>query len=307
MIIDVSQGRTHDELERVYGPLDEEVRECLDNVSSTDPSIAEDAVDGLFELLVGGRVVARITLPAVPYVADLVEAEVGDTSGLLRLLGSIADANDEVDIPEGSARGTVVNELPRLVRFLEHQDLEVRRQAAYAVAQCRQSETTLGMLLARWDVEHEVAVLADLLFALTLLDPERAVPLIAAVQPHEASAMRMAALFTGIDVGLPWTTKSSDSMLALLQAGERLDGSPWVDRFERPLQGLVERLWTHGHADAAVELLTKAVNTDFGDHHVDLAVAIDEALTLDEDDFGLGGPSARTSVLRALLEQAPDQ
>lgn len=226
---------------------------------------------------------------------------------LLMLLGSIADTNDELDIPDGSARVTVANELPRLVRFLEYQDSEVRRQAAYAVAQCRRPEATLGSLLARWDVEREPVVRADLRFALALLDPQRAAPLIAAVQSGEASTVRMAALFTGIYVGLPWTTESSDGMLALLRAGERLVGSSWIDRLERPPQGLVEWLWTHGHADAAVELLTKAVNTDFGDHHIDLAVAVDEALSLDEDGLGLGGSAARTSVLRALLEQARER
>lgn len=297
-------GRTHEGPECVCGPLDEEVRECLDNVSSTDSAIAEDAVYGLFELLVGGRVVGRITLPAVPYVADFVEAEVGDIAALLMLLGSIADTNDEVGIPDGSARGTVANELPRLVRFLEHQDPEVRRQAVYAVAQCRRPETTFSTLLARWEIERESEVEADLLFALAVLDPQQTAPLIAAVQPDEPSTVRMAALFTGIDVGLPWATESSESMLALLQAGEELDGSPWIDRFERPLQGLVERLWTRGHADAAVELLTKAVTTDFGDHHIDLAVAVEEALGLDEDELGLERPNARTSVLRTLLEQA---
>lgn len=299
--------RTGDELERVYGPLDEEVRECLDNVSSTDPSIAEDALDGLFELLVGGRVVGRITLPAVPYVADIIEAEVGDTSELLRLLGSIADMNDEVDIPEGVARATVANELPRLVPFLGHQDPEVRRQAVYAVAQCRQIEVTLGRLLARWDVERDVAVRADMLFGLALLDPHGTAPLIAAMQSDKATMVRMAALFTSVDVGMPWTTELRDSMLALLQVGERLAGSPWIDRFERPLQGLVERLWTHGQADAAVELLAKAVTTDFGDHHIDLAVAVEDALGLSEDDLDLDGPDVKSSVLSVLLEHARER
>lgn len=108
----MSVGFSREELERVYGPLDEEVRECLNNVSSTDPEIADDAVLGLVEVLVGGRVVGPVTLTAIPYVVDLVEAGVGDTAGLLWLVGSIADENDEVDMPGGFARATVANELP---------------------------------------------------------------------------------------------------------------------------------------------------------------------------------------------------
>ncbi|MFD6443691.1 hypothetical protein ACFWEJ_01220 [Promicromonospora sp. NPDC060204] len=126
MISDVAVRCIHEELKRVYGPLDEEVRECLANVSSTDPAIAEGAVDGLFELLVGGRVVGRITSPAVPYMTDLVEAEAGDISGLLMLLGRIADTNDEVKIPDGSGRLAVTNELAGPVPFLKHQDSGVR-------------------------------------------------------------------------------------------------------------------------------------------------------------------------------------
>ncbi|WP_454854074.1 hypothetical protein [Promicromonospora soli] len=303
----MSAGLSREELEHVYGSLDEEVGEYLDNVSSTDPSVADDAVIGLIELLVGGGVVGRITLPAVPHLVDLVAPGVGDTAGLLMLLGSIAGTDDEVDIPEGSACATVANELPRMMPMLEHPDPEVRRQAVWAVAQCRRPDATLGTLLARWEVEPKLAVRADLLFAYALLDPRQAAPLVSAGQdPSEANAVRMAALFTGLDVGLPWTTESSGSMLSLLQAGERLDGCTWIDRFERPLQALVERLWVHGRADAAVELLAMAVNTDFGEHKADLLVAVREALDLDEGDRGPGGVTSRTHVLRALLDEARD-
>ncbi|MFI2366722.1 hypothetical protein [Promicromonospora sp. NPDC019610] len=294
------EGSFHD-AERVYGPLDEEVRECLINVQSVDPSVSEDGIYGLYELLVGGRVVGPITLAAVPYVADLVEEEVGDLSELLRLLGAIADSNDEVGIPEGSARAAVVNELPLLLHFLEHQAAEVRRQAVYAVAQCRQPEGSIHALLARWDTEQEDAVRADLLFALALLDSERTIALLTNANSHEATPVRMAAHFIGIDLGLPWKAKSRDDMLALLQVGERLDGSPWVDMYEGPLQALVERMWTQGYADAAVDLLTRALVTDFGDHQIDLDIAIESALNLDEDDdTGAGGSNARTSMLIAL-------
>lgn len=47
-----------------------------------------------------------------------------------------------------------------------------------------------------------------------------------------------------------------------------------------------------------------AVTTDFGDHHVDLAVVVEDALSLGEDDLGLEGANPRTSVLEALREQA---
>jgi hypothetical protein len=300
----VPEGRIHDDSECVYEPVDEEVRECLNNVQSADPSVAEDAVYGLYELLVGGRVVGPITLAAVPYVTDLVQAEAGDIAELLRLLGSIADSNDEVGIPEGSARAAVVNELPVLAHFLEHHDPEVRRQAAYAVAQCRQPEKSVSALLARWDNEREEAVRADLLFALALLDSQRTATLLTSVQPNGAAAVRMAALFTGIDVGLPWRTESSDGMLALLRVGERLDGSPWVDRYEGPLQALVERMWNHGYADAAVDLLARTLATDFGNHQIDLEVAIEAALDLDEGDTDVSGSNARTSALVALRERA---
>lgn len=294
---------SREELERVYGPLDEEVRECLNNVSSTDPEIADDAVLGLVEVLVGGRVVGPVTLPAIAYVVDLVEAGVGDTAGLLWLVGSIADENDEVDMPGGFARATVANELPRFLPMLDHQDPQVRRQAVYAVAQCRRPETTLDRLLARWGVEREPAVRADLVFAFALLEPQQAAPLVGAGQdPGEASAVRMAALFTGLDVGLPWTTESSESMISLLQAGERLDNSAWIDRFVGPLQALVERLWAHGHADDAVELLTRAVDTDFGRHDIALPEAVGTALELDGYGYGGGDATARTAALRALDE-----
>ena len=288
----------------MYGSLDEEVRECLDNVRSADPSVAEDAVYGLYELLVGGRVVGPITLAAVPYVTDLVEAGVGDVPELLRLLGSIADSNDEVGIPEGTARAAVANELSVLTHFLEHHVLEVRRSAVYAVAQCRRPERSIDTLLARWDSEPEGAVRADPLFALALLDAQRTAGLLTKLQLHEAPAVRMAALFIGIDLGLPWGTESSDGMLALLRAGERLDGSPWVDRYEGPLQALVERMWSHGYADAAVGFLTHALATDFGDHQIDLEVAIETALNLNEDGTEVSGSNARTPVLLALRERA---
>ncbi|MGW0886120.1 hypothetical protein [Streptomyces sp. NPDC002671] len=277
-----------------------EILNLLREITSSDPDVSQEALEGLCDhrVLNQGTVFPE-TLVAVPYMARLAAASVPRAPELLYLLGAIAETDSEVDIPKGAARAAVVDQLPILVPLLENKDSRVRQFAVWAVAQCRVPDMVFDELLARWRVEHEPAVRADLLFGCVLLDPARTKPMAEeAINTNEADQVRIAALIVGLDAGLLWTEGATDIMLSLLPAEERIGQTPWL---AAPITEVAERLQQHGEVDAATELLVAAMRMEGLQNRAACSEARRAAQFLGDKD-----PKARAHLVAGLIHLLDD-
>ncbi|MFF8531703.1 hypothetical protein ACF07B_06870 [Streptomyces sp. NPDC015532] len=204
----------------------ENIPTALRAMTSKDAERADEAVDELGGSLLDQEDGHPATVHTVPFMARLAAADVR-TSALLYLLGLIADTGDKADTSSRRTRDAVTAQLPLLLPLLGHEDPEVRRLAIWAVAHCRAPGRSWAEVSARWAVESEPAVRSDLLFGAALIDPLAARTIVLdALTAGQPDQVRIAALVVSLDVGLAWTSQTTDTAVSLLPASELIGETP---------------------------------------------------------------------------------
>ncbi|MEV0096487.1 hypothetical protein [Streptomyces sp. NPDC050738] len=232
--------------------------DILRSLASPDPVDSEAAIFGLSDRVLNQGTVFPATIPAVPFIARLACAGVFAPT-LLGLLGYIADADSEVDIAQGAARLAVRQQYPLLVSQLAAPDAGVRQYALWAVAKSGPAQEVADALMARWSIEQEPSVRADLLYAVAAVSPESARLLASSSLSHtEPDKVRIAAVVAGLDSGLPWTAEAAKTLTALLPATDRRGETPWLP--DPPLSEVVRRLASRGESHFGVDLVMRALN-----------------------------------------------
>ncbi|WP_042430056.1 hypothetical protein [Streptacidiphilus anmyonensis] len=246
------------QLRHAYGPAEDVPSLLRDLASPVEETVAE-AEQGLWDSIVHQGTVYQATAPAVPFLARLASEGVRPAA-LVCMLGAIAQSVDEHDLPmPGAARAAVAAQLPLLLPLLADDDGEVRRTTAWTVAQCQSAVApdARAALWARWAAETDPVVRADVLTACALVSPDAAEELCsAALTKNEPAPVQVAALLATVDCGLPWHADLSARVTALLP----LDRHGFGDLWERePLQALTKALHTRGKINAAIDVVSSAL------------------------------------------------
>jgi hypothetical protein len=275
-----------------------ELPDVLRALVSTDADRSEEALEELYGLLLDEETATTATVQAVPWIARLCVAGLR-SSALLFLLGRVAAADDAEDLAPGGARDSVTAQLPLLLPLLSHEEAEVRQLAVWAVAQCRDPETSWAAMAARWEVEDEPSVRRDLLFGCALLDAVSTRHLVStALTVGQPDEVRLAALIVLPDTGLPWIPELTTATVSLLPASDRIGRTPWL---HDPFPELVERLVANGRLGDAIEVVTEALRVE-GEGRAD---ARREGVW-GADKLGEHHPEVRLRLLPALLALVDD-
>jgi len=304
----------------------ESIPAALRALASEDAERADEAFEELGGQLLDQEDGHPATVHAIPFMARLAAAGVR-TSALLDLLGLIAETGNEADTPSRHTRDAVSAQLPLLLPLLGHKDPEVRRLAIWAIAHCRKPEESWREISARWGVESEPAVRADLLFGSVLIDPLAArVIVLDALSTDQPDQVRIAALVASLDAGLAWTSQASDTTVSLLPASKRIGQTPWL---YDPFPEIVERLLTQAETNMAIELVEAALRSGnnaearneglwgaktVGDRHPELRIRLLPAMLplLDDTDNNVVPLASRwgksdSTVRKALLDLASQE
>ncbi|MFE0627568.1 hypothetical protein ACFW3D_11385 [Streptomyces sp. NPDC058864] len=246
------------DLDHAYGPAGD-VPDLLRALASPDQEAADEAAQELWSSIVHQGSVYRATLPAVPFLARLTTAGVRRAE-LLCMVGAVAAGADEGD-PErpGGARAAVVAQLPLLLPLLADADAEVRKWAAWAVAQCGPAAgaEALAALRARWESGTGPVERAEVLTACAAVGPGTADDLCAAAaRASEPPQVRVAALLAVVDTGRPWDDALGAVVAELSPLGPHVVDDPW-DR--QPLRALVTGLHERGDFRAAIDVAVSAL------------------------------------------------
>ncbi|MEU5797334.1 hypothetical protein ABZ800_27980 [Streptomyces sp. NPDC047813] len=275
-----------------------EIPEVFRALVSTDTDRSDGAIEELYGLLLDQETVSLATVQAVPFVARLVVAG-HRTSALLYFLGRVAAADDDVDIPPGSARESVAEQLPLLLPLLGHRDAEVRQLAVWAVAQCRSPEASWTAMKNRWVVELDPRVKGDLLLGCVLVDRVATQSLVTeALSPDQPDQVQISALVASLDTGLAWNPQSTATAVSLLPASKRIGQTPWL---HDPFPEIVQRLLKRGELNNAVDLVVAALSIE----RLDRADARKEGLW-GADKVGERHPEVRVHLLSAMLPLVED-
>ncbi|MGW1890828.1 HEAT repeat domain-containing protein [Streptomyces sp. NPDC002004] len=223
-----------------YGTA-EDLPGVLRALAGGDAAAAEKALSELYGSVLHQGTVYAASADVAPFLARIAAA--GHRSAdVLALLGGIAGSQDAYGVAPGAIRAAVAAQLPLMLPMLSDTDPATRRAAAWAVAHTREADAVLPALRARWEAESEPVVRAELLGALTRLDPvagaAAARTVLGAGQP---ARLRIAAVFACLDAGQPWTGAHHEAAVSLLPldplTADRLD----LDRGE-PLSWIAEEL-----------------------------------------------------------------
>ncbi|MGZ9935789.1 HEAT repeat domain-containing protein [Streptomyces sp. NC-S4] len=263
-----------------YGPAED-----LPGLLRTFAAGGEDAEEALGELygsIVHQGTVYAASVDAAPYLARIA-ASGRQTVDALRLLGCLAESEDEYDVEPGAVRAAVTAQLPLLGTLLADEDPAVRQAAGWTVGHTRDTRTALPAVRARLAAETEPVVRAELLTAYGRLDRAGAVTEARALLgPDTPAPLRLAAVFASLNAEEPWLAAHRDAVLGLLPARETA-GSGYADEHREPLRSIVGILLRRdGDADreSALVLLDAALRDERPEVRAEALWAADHACTL---------------------------
>lgn len=243
---------------------------------------AEEALDELYGSIVHQGTVYAASVDAAPYLARIA-ASSRQTVDALRLLGCLAESEDEYDVEPGAVRAAVTAQLPLLIPLLADKDAAVRQAASWTVGHTRDTCTALPAVRARLAAETEPAVRAELLTAYGRLDRAGAVvearDLLGADTPEP---LRLAAVFAALDAEEPWLAAHRDAVLGLLPARETAR-SGYADEHRDPLGTIVGILLgrdSYADRESALALLDAALRDERPEVRAEALWAADRACTL---------------------------
>ncbi|MER8235673.1 hypothetical protein [Streptomyces sp. NPDC094049] len=222
-----------------YGSA-EDIPDLLRALTGTDPDEGDEALSELYGSVLHQGTVYAASAEAVPFLTRI--AAVGHrTADVLRLLGGMAESEDEYGVEPGAVRAAVAEQLVLLLPLLADAEPVVRRTTAWVVSHTRVTDTVLPALCARWAEEPEPDVRAEVLAGIARLDPQRGAAEAASVLDlSQPAVVRLAALFACLDAGASWTESLHAMMLSLLPA-DSLRSELDLERGE-PLAAVVEAL-----------------------------------------------------------------
>ncbi|MEW1914420.1 hypothetical protein AB0442_39540 [Kitasatospora sp. NPDC085895] len=238
-----------------YGPA-EDLPELL-RAFAEGGEDAEEALDELYGSIVHQGTVYTASIDAAPYLARIA-ASGQQTVDALRLLGCLAESEDEWEVEPGAVRTAVTAQLPLLVPLLVDEDAAVRQAAVWTVGHtrgtgvppyppsgpdwpprpCPPSRPNSSPRSAGWTAGAAAE-------ARTLLGPDTSAPL------------RLAAVFATLNAGEPWLAAHRDAVLGLLPARETA-GSSYADEHREPLSTIAGFLRHHLFDEPPVDLTTLA-------------------------------------------------
>ncbi|MFF3504707.1 hypothetical protein [Streptomyces sp. NPDC003247] len=297
--LDGLDARPWSAVSHAYGSA-EDLPDLLRALAGADREASDEALSELYGSVLHQGTVYAASAEAVPFLARVAAAG-HRTADVLELIGGMAESEDEHGVAPGTVRAAVARELPLLLPLLDAADPGVRGRAAWTVGHTRAVDSALPTLRARWERESDAVVRAELLAALALLDAPLGAATAATVltAPHPAE-LRMAAVFAGLDAGLPWSDAHHTTVLALLPTGPLMADRLVLDRRE-PLAAVVETLLGRDRAadrEAAFALLDVALRDDRPEVRAEAVWAADRACTLSR--------SAPRRLLPALVPPADD-
>ncbi|WP_369185670.1 hypothetical protein [Streptomyces sp. Y1] len=263
-----------------YGPA-EDLPELL-RAFAEGGEDAEEALDELYGSIVHQGTVYAASVDAAPYLARIAAAG-RQTVDALRLLGSLAESEDECGVEPGAVRAAVAAQLPLLIPLLADEDAAVRQAAGWTVGRTRDTGTALPAVRARWAVETEPAVRAELLTAHSWLDRTGAAAEARARLGADTPApVRLAAVFAALDAEEPWLAAHHDAVLGLLPARETAR-SGHAHEHQEPLRTIVGTLLRRGtdtDRENALALLDAALRDDRDAVRAEALWAADHACTV---------------------------
>lgn len=288
-------------VEHAYGAA-EDVPGLLRAFVGEDPDAAARAEEDLWSSLVHQGSVYEASVTAVPFLARTAVAG-PRRAELLGMLGAIAESTDERGIARaGAARAAVVAQLPLMMPLLSDDVREVRRSAAWAVAQCGPAAAPAAstVLRRRWATEADPVVRAAVLSACVAVERGAAEDLVtAALSAAQPPSVRVAGLLAVVDLGLPWDAAAMAIVSALAPLRRHVTESAGE---RSPLNALAEGLRERGDVDEAIELvvaaLERAVDASPADEGSETAVS--EA-TWAAQSLALRSRSAPARLLPAML------
>ncbi|MEW2133371.1 HEAT repeat domain-containing protein [Streptomyces sp. NPDC005435] len=243
---------------------------------------AEEALDELYGSIVHQGTVYAASVDAAPYLARIA-ASGRQTVDALRLLGCLAESEDEHGVEPGAVRAAVTAQLPLLIPLLADEDAAVRQAACWTAGHTRDTRTALPAVRARLAAETEPVVRAELLTAYGRLD--RAGALAEArslLGPDTPAPLRLAAVFAALDAGEPWLAAHHDAVLGLLPARET-GRSGYADEHREPLRAIVGTLLerdTDADRESALALLDTALRDERPEVRAEALWAADHACTV---------------------------
>ncbi|MFK0192001.1 hypothetical protein [Kitasatospora sp. NPDC090308] len=245
-----------------YGPAED--LPGLLRALAEDGADAEEALDELYGSIVHQGTVYAASADAAPYLARI--AASGRRSlDALRLLGCLAESEDECEVAPGAVRAAVAAQLPLLLPLLADQDAAVRQAAGWTVGHTRDTGPALPAVRARLAVETEPVVRAELLTAYGRLDRAgAAAEARALLGPGAPAPLRLAAVFAALDAGEPWRAAHHDAVLGLLPAAGTA-GSGHTYEHREPLRAIVGALLerdTEADRESALALLDAALRDE---------------------------------------------
>lgn len=264
-----------------YGSA-EDLPDVLRALTGDDQEAADEAISELYGSVIHQGTVYAASAEAAPFLARVAAAGYM-TADVLRLLGDLAESDDEYGVEPGTVRRAVAAQLPLLIPLLGDADPEVRRAAVWAVGHTRAEAIALPEVRGRWDTEREPLVRAELLDAIARLDVKAATALAREhLDAEHPAPLRLTAVLVCLDAGVAWGPEHHDGVLSLLPASslgaERLD----TDRAE-PLHFVVEALLrraTEADTTAAIDLLDAALRDGRTEVQSEAVWAAESAVTL---------------------------
>ncbi|WP_406082244.1 hypothetical protein OG468_33650 [Streptomyces zaomyceticus] len=259
-ITDLSSGRTPEKVparvmddvdaypwstvSHAYGPA-EDLPGLLRVLAEGEPDAAGEAVSELYGSVLHQGTVYAASAAVAPFLARVAAAG-RSRADLLTLLGGMAESEDEYGVGQGTVRAAVAAQLPLILPSLSDGSPEVRQAAVWAAAHTREARAVLPGLRERWEREPEAPVRAELLGAVSRLDPAEGAALAReALAPKEAPPgpphVLLAAVFACLDAGVPWGLAQHSALLSTLPADPLGADRLGLDRRE-PLHAVVEAL-----------------------------------------------------------------
>ncbi|MDK9496164.1 hypothetical protein QEZ40_000506 [Streptomyces katrae] len=243
---------------------------------------AEEALEELYSSIVHQGTVYAASVDAVPYLARIA-ASGRQTVDALRLLGCLAESEDEHDVEPGAVRAAVTAQLPLLIPLLADEDAAVRQAAGWTVGHTRDTRTALPAVRSRLAAETEPVVRAELLTAYSRLDRAGAgAEARALLGPDTPAPLRLAAVFAALGPDQPWLAEHHDALLSLLPARETA-AAGYADEHRDPLGAIVEILLgrdTDTDRESALALLDVALRDERPDVRAEALWAADRACML---------------------------
>ncbi|MGV9404878.1 HEAT repeat domain-containing protein [Streptomyces sp. NPDC003667] len=243
---------------------------------------AEEALEELYGSIVHQGTVYAASVDAAAYLARIA-ASGRQTVDALRLLGCLAESEDEYGVEPGAVRAAVTAQLPLLIPLLTDEDAAVRQAAGWTVGHTRDTRTALPAVRARLAAETDPAVRAELLTAYGRSDRAGAAAEARALLGPDAPApLRLAAVFAALNAEEPWLAAHRDAVLGLLPARETAR-SGYADEHQEPLRAIVGILLerdTDADRASALALLDAALRDERPEVRAEALWAADHACTL---------------------------